>query len=633
MSGPRLSGVTFRKTAPIVAPPTAPASLDRPAPALERLALTDTVSWRKGAATMWRVMRLGFDTPWQVAFALVSTLLAAVFQLLIPQLLGRAVDQTQGMAGGSAEAQQALLVTAILVLVVSILRGLFATFQNYYSEAVGHHTGLKLRLAFYDKIQHLSFGFHDSVHSGDLITLGLLDIEGARMFFATGVVRFVLLFMLIGIGGWWLLSIDFWLGILALSFVPYVGWRSSRSQLELRQTWLVMQERLSVLSRVMEENLAGARIVRAFTAQDHEMDKFRAASTRALDLAHERVDLRVNSTAAMTLSFLGAMVLVLLVGGLKVRAGEMTVGTLTAFLTFMTILQMPVRQLGMLVNSIARTSTCGARVFGFLDLRPSVADAPGAPDLKIVEPVLRFEGVGFAYPSAPEAPVLHDVSFTARRGEIIGVIGPPGSGKTTIAQLIPRFYDVTAGAITIDGQDLRDVSLTSLRRAVKVVSQDVFMFTTTMENNIAYGDPWADPEAIEGSSDDAQLHAYVDALPERYRTVVGERGASLSGGQRQRMSIARTLLLSPEILVFDDSTAAIDARTEARILAALREGRDRRITILIAHRLSTLADADRILVLDAGRIVEQGSHAALMAAGGRYRTLFDLQNRSYGDRA
>ena len=613
-------------------PPVVQTATARPPLPAERLALTDTVSWRKAVGTMWRVMQIGLETPWQVTIALLSTLLAAIFQLMIPQLLGRAVGLTQGVATGDRAAQDALLLTALAVLGVAILRGVFATFQNYFSEAVGHHTGYRLRLSYYDRIQHLSFGFHDSVHSGDLITLGLLDIEGARMFFATGIIRFLLLFVLIGFGGWWLLSIDLWLGLLALSFVPYVGWRSSQSQLELRQTWLDLQERLSVLSRVMEENLAGTRIVRAFSAHDHEMQKFREASVRALDLAHERVDLRVNSTAAMTLSFLLAMGAVLLVGGIKVRTGEMTVGTLTAFLTFMTILQMPVRQLGMLVNSIARTSTCGARVFGLLDLEPSVADVPGARDLRIDGPVLRFEDVGFAYPSARDTPVLRNLSFTARRGEIIGIIGPPGSGKTTVAQLIPRFYDVTSGAITIDGQDLRDVTLASLRRSVKVVSQDVFMFTTTMENNIAYGDPWAEEDAIEGSSGDAQLHAYVDTLPERYRTVVGERGASLSGGQRQRMSIARTLLVAPEILVFDDSTAAIDARTERRILAAIRAGRDRRITILVAHRLSTLADADRILVLEQGRIVEQGNHAELMALGGRYRSLHDLQNRSYGDR-
>jgi len=602
-------------------------------PPVEVLGLTDTVSPTKGLRTMWRVMRIGLETPWQVVFALVSTLFAAVLQLLIPQLLGRAVDQTQTVAtGGDSAATQALLITALLVFAVSTLRGVFATFQNYFSEAVGHHTGFRLRLAYYDKIQHLSFGFHDSIHSGDLITLGLLDLEGARMFFQTAVIRLLLLLILIGFGGWWLLSIDLVLGLMALSFVPWVGWRSSTSQLELRQTWLDLQERLSVLTRVMEENLAGIRVVRAFSAQDHEMRKFQAASERALELAHRRVDLRVNSTSSMTLSFFVAMGLVLLIGGLKVQAGTMTVGTLTTFLTFMTILQMPVRQLGMLVNSVARTSTCGARIFGLLDLEPSVSTKPGATDLAVTQGTLRFDDVSFAYPSAPDHLVLLNLSFTAQKGETIGLVGAQGSGKTTIAQIIPRFYDVTSGAITIDGQDIRDVTLQSVRKAVAVVTQDVFMFTTTMENNIAYGDPWAPADRIEDSSDAAQLHDYIDGLPERYRTVVGERGASLSGGQRQRMSIARSLMLSPAVLIFDDSTAAIDARTEERIFAAIKAQAAERVTILVAHRLNTLMHADRILVLDQGRIVEQGSHAELIALNGRYRALHDLQHRSYGER-
>lgn len=611
-------------------------SVDGPRAArpLEVMGLADTVSWRKGLATMWRVTRYAGETPWQVVTALVATLLAAALQLLIPQLLGQAVDQTQSVivSGSRMAAEAALWNTAVLVLVVSTLRGVFATLQNYYSEAVGHHTGYRLRMQFYDKVQHLSFGFHDSVHSGDLITLGLLDIEGARMFFSTGLVRFVLLLVLIGIGGYGLLATDWVLGLMALSFVPYVGWESSVSQLKLRGTWLVLQKRLDVLSRVMEENLAGIRVVRAFSAQDHEIAKFRRSSVSALELAHQRVDIRVRSTSLMTLSFFVAMGLVLLVGGIKVQAGEITVGTLAAFLTFMTILQMPVRQLGMLVNSVARTSTCGARLFAFLDLAPAVANPPGAPALHLTDGTLRFDDVGFAYPSAPDKPVLEGISFTARKGETIGLIGPQGSGKTTIAQLIPRFYDVTHGAIRLDGQDIRDVSLRSLREQVAVVSQDVFMFTTTMENNIAYGDPWATADDIKGASDHAQLHAYIDDLPDRYRTVVGERGASLSGGQRQRMSIARSLILSPAVLVFDDSTAAIDARTEERIFAAIRAQAASRVTILVAHRLNTLMRADRILFLDHGRIVEQGSHGELLALGGRYARLHDLQNRSYGDR-
>lgn len=597
---------------------------------VEVMAVTDTVGWMTGIATMWRVTKMAWDTPWQVMVALISTLIATALQLVIPQLLGHAVDQTQMV--GIDDAGSALLMTAVLVLVISTLRGIFATLQNYYSESVGHHTGYRLRLQFYDKIQHLSFGFHDSVHSGDLITLGLLDLEGVRMFFATGLVRALLLVILIGIGGYSLLSIDLWLGLMALSFVPYVGWESSVSQLKLRGTWLVLQERLDILSRVMEENLAGIRVVRAFSAQDHELAKFHKASISALDLAYERVDIRVKSTSTMTLSFFVAMGLVLWFGGLKVQAGEITVGTLASFLTFMTILQMPVRQLGMLVNSIARTSTCGARLFALLDLEPVVADRPDAKPLNVTEGTLRFDNVSFAYPSAPEQDVIRNLSFTARKGETIGLIGPQGSGKTTIAQLIPRFYDVTQGSITLDGQDIRDVTLKSLRSHVAVVSQDVFMFTTTMENNIAYGDPWAAENRIEGASDAAQLHSYIDGLPERYRTVVGERGASLSGGQRQRMSIARSVILTPAVLVFDDSTAAIDARTEERIFAAIRAQAAERVTILVAHRLNTLMHADRILVLDQGQIIEQGSHQELLDMNGRYKALYDLQNRSYGDR-
>lgn len=608
------------------------ATTDPGKPRVEIMAPTDTVTWSSGLRTILRISRMALDTPWQVAIAIVATIAASGLQLWLPVLLGQAIDQMQAALSGAdrAVAGAVLWQTAALVLGVSVLRGAFTTLQNYYSESVGHWTGYRLRQAYYDKIQHLSYGFHDRVHSGDLITLGMLDLEGARMFFATGLVRIVLLVILIGFGGAMLVATDPLLAVLALSFVPYVGWKSSVSQLRLRKTWLDLQDRLSVLARVMEENLAGIRVVRAFAAGPHEMAKFHAASARALDLSHERVDLRVGATTAMTLSYLAAMALVLLVGGLKVQAGEITLGTLAAFLTFMTILQMPVRQLGMLVNSFARTSTCGARVFALLDLEPAVRDAPHAPELEVPQGHLRFQDVTFAYPSAPDTPVLNGITFDARRGETIGIVGPQGSGKTTIAHLIPRFHDVTGGSITIDGQDLRQVSLRSLRRSVAVVQQDVFMFTTTLENNIAYGDPWAATPRIRQASTQAQLHGHIATLPDGYGTVVGERASSLSGGQRQRLSIARSLILNPDILIFDDSTAAIDARTEESILDALKDGAPGRVTILIAHRLNTLRNADRILVLDHGRIVEEGSPADLMALGGRYAALHRMQSLAHG---
>jgi ATP-binding cassette subfamily B protein len=298
----------------------------------------------------------------------------------------------------------------------------------------------------------------------------------------------------------------------------------------------------------------------------------------------------------------------------------------------MTILQMPVRQLGLMVNSFARASTCGTRLFNLLDLDIAVRDAPDAKELKVTHGTLRFENVSFAYPSSEMHTVLKDVSFEASRGQTIGIVGPPGSGKSTLAHLIPRFYDVSRGRITIDGQDIRKTTLQSLRRQVAVVQQDSFLFTTSIENNIAYGDPWAKEPRIERASESAQLHNYVLGLPTGYGTVVGERGVSLSGGQRQRLSIARALMLKPAVMVFDDSTAAIDAATEQRIRSAMRRYAADRVTIIVAHRLSSLMHADQILFVENGEIVERGTPDELLAAGGRYKALYDLQVRP-GDEA
>jgi ATP-binding cassette subfamily B multidrug efflux pump len=585
----------------------------------------------KGMGPLKRITLFSLRHPVQATLAIGATIIASVLQLTIPRLLGQAIDQAQNILVIAGEgAEQALAWTAVTLLVVAVARGFFTLVQNYYSESVGHHVGYELRLAFYDKVQRLPYSYHDRVHSGDLITLGLLDLDGVRMFFSTGLVRTVLLSVLIGIGAWMLISTDWLLGLVALSFVPFVAWRSSVAQLTLRATWMVLQEKLSVLTRVMEENLGGIRVVRAFSGQNHELGKFDVASRDALELAHERVLVRVKNTSMMTFSFFIAMGLVLWIGGNKVIAGEMSVGTLASFLTFMTILQMPVRQLGLMVNSFARASTCGDRFYAFLDAPEEIADRQGAAPLTVSAGVLRFEDVHFTYPGA-SVPALNGISFEGRPGQTIGIVGAPGSGKSTLAHLIPRFYDVTSGKVSIDGQDVRDVTLQSLRRSVAVVQQDTFLFTTTIENNIAYGDPWSKETKIEKAAESAQLHNYIMGLPADYDTVVGERGVSLSGGQRQRLSIARSLVLKPAVMVFDDSTAAIDAGTEHRIRSAIRRYAGDRVTMIIAHRLSSLMHADLILFLEDGKIVERGSHDELLAQGGRYRALYDLQTRPTDD--
>jgi len=582
-----------------------------------------------------RITAMAFRHRGRMTLAIAATISAGVFQLFVPQFLGRAVDQAQGLLAGATEgttaaaAGQALLTTALLLLGASVLRGLCTMTQNYQGEATGQLVGYDLRLAYYRKLQKLSFSWHDRVHSGDLMTLGILDIEGVRLWVDTGVLRMFLLSVLIGGGTVVLLRIDALLALIALSFVPIVGVQASLARLKLRETWLKLQDELAALTKVMEENLSGIRVVRAFAAQAFELARFDRISNSALAISQRRISLFVRNTSQMTFIFFLTMGLVLWVGGQKTLTGEITLGQLAEILAFMSILQMPVRQIGWMVNSIARASTCGERLFHVLDLTPSIADRPGARDLVISDGVLRFEHVDFRYHAwSADTRTLSDINLEVRPGRMIGIVGAPGSGKTTIVQPIGRYYDVTGGRITIDDQDIRDVTLTSLRQAVSIVQQEPFLFTASVEHNVAYGDPWAGRSSIEHSATAAQLHNYVKSLPIGYGTLVGERGVSLSGGQRQRLSIARTILLKSAILVFDDSTAAVDAATEQRIRTALRDIVKERAVIVIANRLSSLKDADEIIFLEAGQIVERGSHKALMELGARYSDLYQLQTEA-----
>ncbi len=585
---------------------------------------TSSVDPHVGLGAIARITRMAFRYPLRAGLALAATVAAVLMQLSIPVILGRAVDRAQAVAEAKAE-PETLYRIALLLFLASVARGIFTLIQNYSAESVGHLMARDIRNAVYGKIQNLPFSFHDRTHSGDLITVGMLDLEGVRMYFSTALVRTVLLGLLIGLGATLLLSTNLTLGLLALSFVPFAGWRSTVMRLALRRTWLVLQERLGVLSQVMEENLAGIRVVRAFAASEHEITKFEAASKSALQLSHERIETRVNNTSAMTLAFFAAMGLVLYFGGRQVTSGEISLGTLATFLTFMSILQMPVRQMGMMVNGYARASTCGARLFALIDHESKVENAPDARDLKISEGTLRLENVSFAYNGNSDRQAVSGISFEARKGETVGIVGPPGSGKTTLMHLIPRFYDPAAGSICIDGQDIRGATLSSVRQAVAVVQQDSFLFTTSIENNIAYADPFTRSHQIRDVAESAQLHDSVLGLPGKYGTIVGERGVSLSGGQRQRLSIARTLMMKPAVLIFDDSTAAIDAGTESRIRTALKAYAKDRVTLIVAHRLASLMHADRILFIEHGRIVEQGSHDELLRLGGRYNDLHELQ--------
>lgn len=577
-----------------------------------------------------RIVRLALRYRGLVALAIACSVGAAVFSLTLPRLFGHAVDQAHLLLSDGAASpqavQSALLTTAFLVIGAASLRGLLTGWGGYVAEVVSQKVAYDLRMDFFQQLQRLSFGFHDRIHSGDLITRGMLDLEGTRAFIQGGMMQSLTLILLLSAATFMMVSTDPVMAALALAFVPIAGWALGRMGFLLRVTWLRVQQLMAVLTLTMEENLQGIRVVRAFSAKAFELAKFDKAAGDALQYSFKRITLRFRAVSAMTLSYYGSMALLLWYGGHRVIDGAMSVGRLTEFLTYMTLLQAPIRQIAMIFASAARATSSGGRLFEILDLKAEITDAPGARPLAAAQGVLRFEHVDFDY--EPGRPILRDVSFEVRPGQTLGVVGAPGSGKSTIANLIPRFYDVTGGRITIDGQDIREVSLASLREYVGLVQQEAFLFDTTVTNNVAYADPWAAEDRIVGAARTAQLHDYIAGLPTGYSTRVGERGVALSGGQRQRMSIARGVVPGPGVMIFDDSTAAIDAVTERKVREALAQATQTKATIIIAHRLSSLMHADQIIVLEEGRVVEQGDHASLLQNGGVYAELYALQTRA-----
>lgn len=574
-----------------------------------------------------RITALALRYPGRMSLAIGCSLGSAVASLALPKLFGAAIDQAQALlsagADHAAEARGALWSMAILVIAASVIRGVLTMFAGYLGEYVSQQVGYDLRLKYFQQLQRLSFGFHDRTHSGDLITRGMLDLEGVRVFIQNGLMQALTLIMLLSFASYMMLSTDLMMGLIGLAFVPVAGGALGRMGYLLRVAWLRIQELMSALTLTMEENLQGIRVVRAFAGKPFEMAKFDKASLAALNQAYTRIVVRCRGVSMMTVSFYGSMAALLWYGGHRVADGTMTAGRVTEFLTFMSIMQMPIRQVAMIFNSSARATSAGSRLFEVLDLAPEIVDAPGARPLRPTKGVLRFENVGFAYDD--DAQTLSDISFEVGPGRTVGIVGPPGSGKSTIANLAPRFYDVTQGAITIDGQNVRDVTLASLRAYVGLVQQEAFLFDSSIGHNVAYADPWMAEARIVGAATTAQIHDHIAGLPAAYETRVGECGVALSGGQRQRLSIARGVATEPGVVIFDDSAAAIDAVTERQVRDALARATKAKATIIIAHRLSSLIHADEILVLDEGRIAERGSHLALVALGGVYAALYAMQ--------
>jgi ATP-binding cassette subfamily B protein len=516
-----------------------------------------------------------------------------------------------------------------LLVAVTVLRGGATYGQNYLTAHLAQYLAYRLRHLLYEQIQRLSFAYHDRAQTGELMSRATADVEAVRLFFYFGLPT-ILRLVLTGVGtiaamAW----LDWRLAVLTLaSFPVFLGVAVGIGRL-LRPLQLRVQECTGALTVALQESLAGIRVVKAFARERHQTRVF-----MRLAEALYRSYLKVAHTQALNLPLLTlllalAVALTLYIGGRQVIAGTMSLGTLVAATGYLVQLAQPLRRLSWLTGMASRCQAGGERLFEVLDEAPAVQEAPQARPLPTLQGTVCFEQVSFHYPGG--GPVLHAVSFTAMPGQIVALLGRTGSGKTTIAQLIPRFYDVSSGRITLDGIDIREVQLASLRRQIGIVMQEAVLFSTTIRDNIAYGRDDLGFDEIISAAKAAHAHDFIMQLPDGYDTWVGERGVTLSGGQRQRIAIARALVRNPRILILDDATSSVDMETEWFIQQALAELMVGRTTFVIAQRLRTLKRADMILVLEAGRIVQRGTHEVLVTQPGLYRRLYDLQLRDQED--
>ncbi|MBA47184.1 MAG: multidrug ABC transporter [Dehalococcoidia bacterium] len=553
--------------------------------------------------------------------SLISIIFAAALQMSIPYYLGSSIDTALNNNETGNLSLRPFITIGILVLVLSIARGIFSFFHVYQGEKMGQSVAFNLRKEYFNKLQRLSFNYHDNVHTGDLITKGIIDIEGCRMFINTGILRIVFLSVFISTGAILVLNVDLFLGLLALSFVPVIGIISSYARLTLRKEWYRLQEQLGILTRVMDENLSGVRLVRSFMKQKYELEKYSIASQVVKSMTFRQISIRSFSISLNSFAFLISMSLVVYFGSIAVLENKITLGELTSLIAFMSILQGPVRQIGMLVNSFARASATSARLFEVIDKEEDVKNIEGK---SFNEPVrkIKVENLSFSYGTTK---VLKDINFEATPNHSIGIVGPPGSGKTTLSRLLPRFYNPTEGSIKLNDINISTFDLKDLRHSVNLVDQDNFLFSDTFFENVRYGDPAAPKEKVNWSTDKAQIYNHIDTLPGKFDTLIGERGVQLSGGQRQRLSVSRTLLFESKVVIFDDSTSAIDTQTEKKIREEMMSLGTGITLIVIAHRISSVMNLDEILYLDSGEIVERGNHNELIKLNGRYSELYNMQ--------
>lgn len=571
---------------------------------------------------------LPFARPYRkrIFWVLVFTIGALVTNLMVPQLLGFAVDH-----GVIALDLQATLFWCLVLVGVAALRSLFFYLQGVYQGMVGTDVVRDLRNALYRKLQYLPFAYYTKMPTGQIMSRMLSDMDGVEQFVAFGFTAMVtevstFVFTLIV-----LLSLDWKLTLIALAPMLLMYFPIARFRLRLDPAWDAVREQMGRLTTVLQENVSGVRVVKAFGREPYAIAQFVRENALNRQKNIERGRLEANAFPAMDFISGISFLMVILVGALQIVNGALTLGVFTAFTWYIWSLIWPIRLMGWFISISRQAVASCKRLFEILDAPITITDSPNVSTLArwhVQAPGrVVFEDVCFSYPDDPDTRVLCGLNLTVEPGRTVVILGGTGSGKSSVINLVPRFYDVSSGRVLVDGVDVRDYRLADLRSQIAIVPQETFLFSATLRDNIRFGKPDATDEEVIAAAKIAQVHEFAEKLPKGYDTMIGERGVGLSGGQRQRVALARAVLMNPRILILDEATSAVDTQTEALIQQAMAEVMKGRTSIVIAQRLSTIKNADKIVVLKDGKVAEEGTHEQLYARGGEYRALYDLQFR------
>lgn len=568
--------------------------------------------------------------------AIVALIISIAAQLLVPQMIQNILDAvTQGLAlqqsdtvvardEAMAAAMQALWWSISLIILFAVARGIFSFVQSFFAEKVSQGIAFDLRNDLFSKIQRLSFSYHDRNRTGQLMVRATDDVEKLRLFLGQGLLILLQAIILLT-GALTLLFVSNWsLTLVVLPILPLALVLFMLFGTVARPLFTLVQQKVSALNTVLQESVAGIRVVKAFAREAHQMGQFERAAD---DVMAQQIQVaRVLSFIFPTIFLIAGLgqVAVLYFGGRQILNGTLTIGEWQKFSIYLIYVFFPMGQIGFIIGQMSQASASADRIFEILDTTNEVVDRPNAQLLPAIQGQVEFRDVSFRYFNSSD-PVLADISFTADPGTTVALLGATGSGKTSIISLIPRFYDVSEGAVLIDGIDVREVTIESLRRQIGIVLQETNLFSGTIRENIAFGRPDATDEEVDAAAKAAAAHDFIAQMPQGYTTPVGERGTTLSGGQKQRIAIARALLLNPAILILDDSTSSVDVATEARIQQALDKLMLGRTSFVIAQRISTVLNADQILVLENGRVVAQGRHAELMEESPIYVEIYRSQ--------